>query len=229
MTNKAMQEGVSGLLWYAECKNLALDAVMSFRPPADGHALRMYHSLYLTSLLSLLELAVELYGSQVTEAWTRALDGQGGKTGQNNVAYLTELRNAVVHRGEDIAAMGVVVEDQTCVIAPSQAFHRFSKKGPYGAFDLLLRNIFTACENAVGPAILPIADALRAEESRSAEDLRTQYLEVVEASTFMPDGVKKMARENVDKVPFEEWRGFQAKKLRELLSRGAPAGLTIAL
>jgi hypothetical protein len=51
---KNIQEGVSGLLWYAECKNLALDAVISFRPPADSYAMRMYHSLYLTSLLSLL-------------------------------------------------------------------------------------------------------------------------------------------------------------------------------
>lgn len=227
---KNIQEGVSGLLWYAECKNLALDAVMGFTPPADGHAMRMYHTLYLTSLLSLVELAVELFGPQVTEAWMRALDGQGSKTGENNVAYLTELRNAVVHRGEDIVAMGTVVEGQTCAIAPPQAFHRFGKKGPYDAFAFLLRNIFAACENAIGPAILPIAgDALRAEENRSAEDLRTQYLEVVEASAFMPDWVKKMARENVDKVPFDEFRGFQAKKLRELLGRGAPANLALVL
>jgi hypothetical protein len=98
----------------------------------------------------------------VSEAWRRALEGQGGKTGENNVAYLTELRNAVVHRGEDIAAMGTVVEDQTCAIAPPQTFHRFGKKGPYDAFGLLLRNIFAACENAIGPAILPFAnDALK--------------------------------------------------------------------
>jgi hypothetical protein len=45
----------------------------------------------------------------------------------------------------------------------------------------------------------------------------------------MPDWVKKMARENINNVPFEEMRGLQAKKLRELLSRGAPAGLAIAL
>jgi len=46
--NRSMQEGISGLLWYIECKNLALEAVMGFRPPADSHAMRMYHSLYLT-------------------------------------------------------------------------------------------------------------------------------------------------------------------------------------
>lgn len=227
---KNIQDGIGGLLWYTECKNLALDEVMSFRPPADGHAMRMYHSLYLTSLLSLLELAVELFGPQVTEAWTRALNGQGGKTGENNVAYLTELRNAIVHRGEDIVAMGTVVEEQTCAIAPPQAFHRLGKKGPHDAFGLLLRNIFAACEDAIGLAILPVADdALRGEEDRSAEDLRAQYLNAMEGSSFMPDWAKKMARENVDQVPFEELRGFQAKKLRELLSRGAPAGLALAL
>jgi len=228
--NRTMEEGIGGLLWYAECKNLALDEVMSFRPPANLHAMRMYHSLYLTSLLSLLELAVDLFGPQVTEAWTRALDGQGGKTGENNAAYLTELRNAAVHRGEDIVAMATVVEDKTCVIAPPQALHRFGKKGPHDAFGLLLRNIFAACENAIGPAILPAADdALKAEEGRSAEDLRTQYLNAMEASSFMPDWAKKMARENVDQVPFEEMRGFQAKKLRALLNRGAPSGLALEI
>ena len=218
--SKNIQEGISGLLWYAECKDLALDQVMSFRAPADGHAMRMYHSLYLTSLLSLLELAIELFGPEVMEAWTRALDGEGGHSGENNAAYLTELRNSIVHRGEDPTAMGTTVGEQVCAVAPPQAFHRFGKKGPYSAFAPLLRNIFAICETAIGPAILPLAeDALKAEEDRTAEDLKAQYLQSVDESPHIPDWVKEMSRRQVDQVPFEELRGFQAKKLRGLLGR----------
>jgi hypothetical protein len=225
-----MQESIGGLLWYVECKNLAIEAVMNFRPPADSHAMRMYHSMYLTSLMSLLELAVELFGPEVAEGWKRALDGQGGQSGENNAAYLTELRNAVVHRGENIVVLGTVVEDQTCAIAPPQAFHRLRKKGPHGAFALLLRNVFARCEDAIGSAILPAAnDTLKAEEGRSAEDLRTQYRHAVDESPYMPDWVKQMALKHVDQVPFEDLRGFQAKKLRHLLSCGARPGLALAI
>ena len=228
--NEDIREGISGLLWYAECKQLALKMVMTFRPPADGHAMRMYHPLYLTSLLSLLNRADELFGPAVKVSWRRALDGKGGQTGENNSDYLSELRNSLVHRGADITANGIVVQDQTCAIAPPQAFHRLGKKGPHTAFAPLLRNVFAICEDSIGQAILPAAnDVLTAEESRSPDDLKTDYIESVGQSLHMPEWAKEMARKHVDQIPFEDLRGFQAIKLRALLGQGAPIGLALAV
>ena len=225
-----VREGVGGLLWYAECKQLAIEQVMSFRPPADREKMRMYHSLYLTSLLSLIELSVEMFGNQVEDAWREALEGAGGQTGENNLCYVRELRNAAVHRGADITAAGTVILGQTCAVSPGQAFHRLGKKGPFTAFAPLLRDVFAICEEAVGPVVLDAAESTLASlEQSDPGELASQALKAVESSVHIPEWARRMAIEQMHVVPFEELRGFQPRKLRDLLSLGAPHGLAISI
>lgn len=224
-----IRDGISGLLWHAQCKQLALEQVMSFRPPADVEQMRMYHSLYLTSLQSLIELATVMFGKGVEHAWRSALEGAGGHSGENNLCYVRELRNAVVHRGENVVAVGSVVLDQTCAVAPAEAFNRRGKiKGPYAAFAPYLRNVFAICEDAVGPVILTAtAEAFAALEQTSIAEMTAEAIAGIESSVHAPDWAKAMAVEHMHEVPFEELRGFQPNKLRDLLRRGAPDGLAL--
>jgi hypothetical protein len=223
------QDGIGGLVWYAECKKLALKHVIAFTPPADGDEMRMYHSLYLTNLLALLDLAREMFGAAVEEEWQRTLDSLGGQSGANNAAYLRELRNAVIHRGTNMTAAGTSVGPWVCALSPVEVRSRSGKKGPFVPFDGLLRNVFATCEAAIGPVILKFAsDALVADEETSVEELRETYLQGIDSTPHMPDWVKDMARKHVDEVPFEEVRGFQANKLRLLLTEGPLPGLRLA-
>lgn len=223
-------QGIGGLLWYAECKKLALEQVMDFRPPADSRRMGIYHGLYLANLLSLLELAVEMFGSEVERAWEQALDGQGGQSGANNAAYVRELRNSVVHRGANLAAAGIVVDGRTCALSPPQAFHRRGRKGPFAAFAPLLRNVFALCEEAIGPVVLAAAaDALAADEDVTVEEMKSAYLQAISVSLHMPAWAKELAARHVDEAPFEQTRGHQARRLRDLLEAGAPAGLPLPL
>ncbi|MDB5583737.1 MAG: hypothetical protein JWR80_8913 [Bradyrhizobium sp.] len=229
VVSQDIREGISGLLWHAQCKQLALEEVMSFRPPADLEKMRMYHSLYLTSLQSLLELGTAMFGKEVKCAWRSALDGAGGHGGENNLCYVRELRNAIVHRGENVVAVGSVVLDQTCAVAPAEAFNRRGKiKGPYLAFAPYLRNVFAICEDAVGPVILTVAaDALATLEQTSLAEMASEALTAIKSSAHMPDWAKAMAIKHMHEVPFENLRGFHPNKLRDLLSRGAPVGLAL--
>ena len=102
------------MLRYAECKQPALDKVKSFAPPAIGHDMRMYHSLYLTNLLALLDVALELFGEM--------LDTAGKKHCMDWVAILGKTTPRIfehfeaIHRGVDITAAGTVLAGQVCAI-----------------------------------------------------------------------------------------------------------------
>lgn len=215
-----LSDEIGGLIWYAECKALALDKICSFIPPADTYELRMYHSLYLINLLALLDRGKELFGQDVETAWVQSLDGLGGLSGENNAGYVRELRNAVIHRGLDITTEGSVIDGKVCAMAPQVISDRRGRTEPRQPFAPLLRTVFEACDDKIGPLVLSFAgESLKAIECVSIQEFRARYLNEIDASLHMPAWAKGMARASIDQLPFEELRTLQLEKLRKLLSR----------
>jgi hypothetical protein len=210
-------EKIGGLVWYAECMDRALLEIRSFSPPAND--VRFYHSLFVVNLMSLVDRSGELFGIDVSQQWSACLNGHGGLNGENNIGYVRELRNAVVHRGLDIAASGVVISDHVRAVAPSVIADRSGRRGPFKAFGATLFEIFEVCRSTVGPVILTAAEPLLKEiEQVSLNDLRANYLDEMEATGLVPEWVKKMAREGVTRIPFDDVRSFHSNKLRSLLA-----------
>ncbi|MFL5281557.1 MAG: hypothetical protein ACJ8AW_11330 [Rhodopila sp.] len=66
-------EFLSGISWHLECMVLAAAAIDNFRPPADGFQMRMHYSLYLTNLMSTIDMMFEIYGSPFQTALEESL------------------------------------------------------------------------------------------------------------------------------------------------------------
>lgn len=169
--------------------------------------------------MSLLDLAAEIFGANLTTAWLERMESIGDHTGENNTGYLRELRNAVVHRGLDIASSGTVVSNHVRAIAPAEISDRFGRRGSFKAFASTLFEVFEIGRSIAGPLVLEFAEpSFRAIEAMDLDEIRADYLRDMEASTLMPEWAKKMARESVDQIPFAEIRLLHSNKLRTLLS-----------
>lgn len=218
---------MDSLLWYADCRRLALDVVVDFLPPADGRLMRLYHGLYLSNLMALVDRTAELYGEDVLGKWKAALEGLGGHSGENNAGFVRELRNAFVHRGLDLTASGVVIAGRVCALSPSEVQRRFGKGTAYVAFASLLTNVFAACEDAIGPIVIAAASSdFAAAEAATNDQLRQQYLDQVAVSRGIPDWAKAMALTSVEAIPFDAVRRQQVDRLKGLLCRRR-AGLIV--
>ena len=212
------KESVGGLIWYCECKKLALDQIRAFVPPANSHNMRMYYSLSLTNLLALIDLSEEVFGGHISTDWENTLEGIGGHTGKNNAAYVRELRNAAIHRGLDITSSGTVLAGHVYAVAPVEIQDRWARKPPYNTFAPLLINLFEICDQRVSSIIFSSAETeLTASEEIDVERERIIYLEEVDRSIHMPEWVKKSAREMVNEIPFQILYANQIEKLRSLL------------
>ena len=149
------RERVAGMHWWADLRAYALAQIPGFIPPADGGQLRVVHTVYLVGLVSALDLAKELFGErQVEDDWCRALDRIGGFEGKHNSAYVREIRNAAMHRGLDLSAMGTVGAGQVCIVAPKIARERRPAKPGYQRFRFLLRNLYADCEDALAKVVV---------------------------------------------------------------------------
>jgi hypothetical protein len=212
--------------WWADLRAYALAQMPNFVPPADRGQLRVVHTLYLVGLMSALDIAKELFGEQpVEDDWRRALDGLGGFEGKHNSAYVREIRNAAMHRGLDLSAMGMVVNGQVCVVAPRIARERRPDRPVYQRFRLLLRNLYADCEDALAHVVV---DRMVAIETELSDQDPADYVAETDA-----------IREAEDWIP--KWVGLQAippellgsvlkvnpEEVRRKFETGAPAWLRV--
>ena len=141
-------EGIfAKIVWYIDCMKFSSEAIRSFRAGDDGCQVRMHHSLYLTSLVSALEIACDSFKASYRKALFDALKTKD-RDGEHVYNYLRELRNAVVHRGFDLTAQGVGSDGSIFVVAPMIATNesgsrRFERPAP------LLQHVFIHCEIAL--------------------------------------------------------------------------------
>jgi hypothetical protein len=216
---------IEGLLWYADCRLLALEQVRSLKAPADLRLMRLSHGLYLQHLHALLDLGREV-DADLPRRWEAEIAGEG--SGENNAAYLRELRNMFVHRETDPTSRGTIVENYVCVLAPEQVWGQVRRSGgrtgPYEAFDPLLWNMFALAEGALPRALRPLVE--RTETHLLSFDVgtaRQQYFEAVTLQTRMPPEIAALALGAADHIVFEEVNAHQFGRVQRLL--GTPIAM----
>jgi len=220
------RERVSGMHWWADLRAYALAQIPGFVPPADPAQLRIVHTLYLVGLMSALDIAKELFGERsVEDDWRRALDGLGGSDGKHNAAYVREIRNAAMHRGLDLSAMGMVVDGQVCVVAPRIAKERRPDRPAYKRFRLLLRNIYADCEDALGTVLSERMIAIEAELSdEDPLDYVAATDAIRDAEEWIPDWV---GQQEIPSELVQSMLKVDLEEVRKKFGAGAPAGLRV--
>ncbi|WP_428486342.1 hypothetical protein [Rhodopila sp.] len=89
----------SGLLWYLEARNWALEKIKSCPHGSHLFDVQMYHALYFTNLVSAFDhVSDHLKDDKAAQqAFIFRIESGFGDTG--NWEYVRELRNAIIHRG----------------------------------------------------------------------------------------------------------------------------------
>ena len=220
------RERVAGMHWWADMRAYSLSQMSNFVPPVDGGQLRVVHTLYLVGLMSALDLAKELFGEQpIEDDWRRALDGVGGFEGKHNSAYVREIRNAAMHRGLDLSAMGMVVDGQVCIVAPKIAKERRPDRPGYQRFRLLLRNLYADCEDALASVVV---DRMVAIETELSEQDPTDYVaetdKIREAEDWIP---KWVSQQNIPLEQLQSALKVDLEQVRNKFGTGAPPWLRI--
>ncbi|WP_183004099.1 hypothetical protein [Achromobacter sp. UMC71] len=187
------EEKLFSLKWYVDCKDRVLmDILAGFFPPANGDEMRLTYGLYFMHLMSLAEAVREYCPKSPQDRMTHALDGLGGNSGENNYRYLRETRNAVVHRGWNIAETGRV-DDAGRVRLLAPPGDRVGRGvNPPVAFAEYLDSVIMEVEARLGPSIeLALTDAGFWDETRTSKDLQEEAWRFVFEHPQLPDHVKK--------------------------------------
>ena len=207
---------VGGISWHLECMVLATTAIDNFRPPADGFQMRMHYSLYLTNLMSAIDMVSEEHSTPFREALEDSLK-TSNFSGAEVLGYIRELRNGVVHRGIDPTAGGMVVDGLVCAVAPSTVQNRGGARS-YAAPAHLLRDIFIHCEIGTKPIVERFLESSFEElESVKPEAMLNDALNAIEEVQHMPDWAKEMARKHIQPEMLVKAQTHQVEKLRGLL------------
>lgn len=209
-------EALSGISWHLECMVLAAQEIDNFRPPADGFQMRMHYSLYLTNLMSAIDIVHEIHGEPFRLELVGSLTTPS-LTGDQVLGYIRELRNGVVHRGIDLTTSGIVVDGVTCALAPTTVTNRFGTLS-YTAPSFLLRDIFIHCEIGIKLIIERFLESTFDELTKvTSEEMLNDFLNEIEAAPYMPDWAKEIARNHIKPEMLMQAKAQQTEKLRELL------------
>ena len=101
--------------------------------------LRLYYSAYFAHLLSVTELLLDKrypHRQNFGEVFETDFVFPGHPNGNENYAYVRELRNSIIHRGYDIASSAHVIKDFLLILAPEHATDR-SGNTTYPGFGLV--------------------------------------------------------------------------------------------
>lgn len=207
-------EFLSAISWHLECMVLSAAAIDNFRPPADGFQMRMHYSLYLTNLMSAIDVVLEMHGALSTLQDSLKTSNLSGV---EVLGYVRELRNGIVHRGIDPTSGGVLVDGVVCAIAPIAVQSRFGARS-YAAPAPLLRDIFIHCEICIKPIIERFLESSFEELALvTPEEMLNDALNAIEAVPHMPDWAKEMARRHTEPKMLVKAQTYQIEKLRGLL------------
>lgn len=209
-------ELISGISWHLECMVLAAAAIDNFYPPADGFQMRMYYSLYITNLMSAIDMAYEKYGQSFQTDLEDSLK-TSNFSGAGVLGYIRELRNGIVHRGINPTSGCVVVDGVVYAMAPPTVQNRRGDQR-YAAPAHLLRDIFLHCEIGTKPTIERFLEAgFKELASVKPETMLNEALNIIADIPHMPDWAKKMAYKHLNQEILVKAQTHEIEKLRELL------------
>jgi hypothetical protein len=116
--------------------------------------------------------------------------------------YARELRNSIVHRGLNPAALGTQVGACVFALCPPVVFDRSGKNGRVCSFPLLA-DLAAACNKASGLAIQAVLEGEGLLDTAAHSPNKAQTLDEVAASPHMPDWAKAMAADAFEAMNFE--------------------------
>jgi len=219
----AERDLLSALSLYLATKGTALRSALRLRAPLTSEQaldLRIHYSNYFVNLLSAIELIREgpaPTSRQFSDALDAAFSIPKFPNGAENYAYIRELRNAIVHRGFDIASAAHFAAGIPLLIAPSTIANRGGNHH-YKAFSYYVLGIVERCEAVVGPTIESHLSTLGLlERAPDHQEVLSEFLELVDQSSVMPEWAKKMARENMGEIDYKVSHLTSIAKLRDLL------------
>lgn len=200
-------EVLAAAKWYFESKNLSLRSALAYRTPlsvSQQTDMRTHYSQYFVSLGSVTELLLEKDregADRFKDSLHRHLESAPETAdGESIYLYVRELRNAIVHRGLDIAAAAHLLNDFPLLLLPGKLSDRW-KKREYAAPVRYVVQLIDSCERAIGPAVEGhLSDLGLLRDDVDVAELRENYLSSVQASTAMPEHVREMALDSVDSV-----------------------------
>jgi hypothetical protein len=219
----------STIKWYFESKNVALRKALQIRGSLSGEQhndLRVFYSQYITSLVSAVEVLLEKeypFSAQFRDVLYREFVTDGHQDGEKNYAYLKELRNSIVHRGEDIAGRGSLMDSgQHLLHVPAQISTR-NGKVTYQAFSPLLLGVAALAEHLIGGIILRNFQANEILQPRTDFDsLRTRMQAYVSADPTIPGFVKQHLPNMLSSIDLQKVEEENTASLISLLSSGHP-------
>lgn len=209
------REFLSGLEWYVDMKDKAIEDVLALRTPLDAKVARLSYGLYFTSLLSLTEAVIEKVPDS-KEKIHASLDEFGGMEGTQNYEYIKQLRNAITHRGFNVTASGLQHGDRVYLLAPQTIFDKWQKK-EYKRFSELVEELMICCEMTVCPAVSGVLESIGFWEYDLDEaESRALTIESLNTIEHMPDWAKKMTIELLPTINTSE---IASKRLAEFRSK----------
>lgn len=215
--------------WYFESKNVALRKALQIRGPLSveqNSDLRVFYSQYLASLVSAVEVLLENeypFSALFRKALYREFVTDGHQDGEKNYAYLKELRNSIVHRGEDIASRGSLMTSGLHLLhVPAQISTRNGKVS-YQAFSPLLLGIAALAEHLIGGIILGnFQENEILQPNKDFDGLRTRMQAYVDADPTIPDFVKQHLPNMLPSIDLQKVEEENVASLISLLSSGHP-------
>lgn len=217
----------SSTKWYFESKSVSLRKALQIRGPlsAEQHNdLRVFYSQYLISLVSAIEALLEKeypFSAHFQDMLHREFVTDGYADGEQNYAYLKELRNSVVHRGEDIAGRGTLLAGGLHLLHVPPRVTTRNGKASYQAFSPMLLGIAALSESLIGGLILrhfQANDILRPRTDFEA--WRSSMQAYVEADSTIPDFVKQLLPNALPSLDLQKVEEQNLAALVSLLSSG---------
>ncbi|WFS00935.1 hypothetical protein [Rhizobium tumorigenes] len=214
---------LNGICWHLECMQISASAIDGIRTPANVFQMRMQYSLYLTNLLSAIDLMKDNCENFLQEL--QATLHYEESSGSEVLGYIRQLRNGVIHRGLDPTAAGSVANGLTCAIAPPNVTDGKGDRH-YRAPTDLLRDLFIHCEIRVKQLIKRYLNAhIESVDREPPEETLKTVIKSLDTISQMPDWAKDMARQSLTPEMMCQVRDHRIKTLEDLL--GSQAGWQI--
>lgn len=210
-------EFFSGLNWYLESRNWAFGKMRTCPHGSQIFDVRMYHSLYFISVMSAIEHVRDYLrtGSEMERKFMKTIRGSA-----QDFEYVRELRNAVIHRGLDIAAAAHSDNSVLYVLCPERVADRHGKKSYTPSVRYLLQ-LAAQCDSACNPAIESVLTTLGLFDPLQHLATKEETQGWVKNSSAMPEWAKAMSAGMFGQLNFPEVAqkvaNARIEKMRSLL------------
>ncbi|HCB1501705.1 TPA: hypothetical protein MYO83_004630 [Klebsiella michiganensis] len=203
-----MIEIKNSINWYLVKINKSIAVIEAFKPPVNYDELRFQYSILIESIFSLIDYIEDkkmIFNNSKFEI-ERKIKKEIGFEGNIIIDYMRELRNSIIHRGEDVTSAGNVINGRFAILAPDNVTNRSGNliEKPKDMFlDKLLSILDNATKN-VTKSELHRLNVLEENNVQSINDLVTR-IKNIPIPHHAPDEVKMMIKAHREKTLEEDF------------------------